>query len=149
MIDVQVVADAAAGDLHLAHSRKRDYYANNLEVCNWVREQTGYAPIVSTITSSWRGILAAASVNTWAQLGLPKLSLNVLLARVIEGGGKIYSMHHRTSGGARSGSNYDFLCRAQLTVTRLHAVPLRVSLAWVIPPTHSLQIGRLTAEVSL
>ena len=102
VIDVQVVADAAAGDLHLAHSRKAAYYAKNQDVCDWVRDLTGYAPVFSTITSSWRGFLAAATVNTCAQLGLPKLSLNVLLTRVIEVGGRIYEMHHKTSGGARS-----------------------------------------------
>ena len=99
---MQVVADAAAGDLHLAHSRKTDYYAKNQDVCDWVRDLTRYASVFFTITLRWRGILAAATVNTWAQLGLTKLSLNVLLARVIEGGGRIYAMHHKTSGGARS-----------------------------------------------
>ena len=113
------------------------------------RARTGVSPALPWNALGCMGDMVAASVNTWAQLGLPKLSLNVVLARVIEGGGKIYSMHHKTSDGAKSGSNYDSLCRAQLTVTRLHAVPLGVSLAWVIPPTHPLQRGRLTAEVSL
>ena len=102
VIDVQVVADAAAGDLHDAHWRKTSYYLNNPEVREYARDLSGFPPVFTTLTSSWRGILAAASVNSWVELGLSKADLNIVLARVIEGGNLIYATHRKTTGGRRN-----------------------------------------------
>jgi len=98
VLDVQVVADAAAGDLDTAHQRKVDYY-NTDDVRRWVQSTTGFPPAFSTITISWRGILATPTVNTWATLGLRKSDLKVLVVRTLEGSGRIYSEFQRTSGG--------------------------------------------------
>lgn len=58
VFDVQAVADAAAGDLMEAHQRKVAYYSTK-DIKRWVQDTTGFPPAFSSITISWRGILAA------------------------------------------------------------------------------------------
>lgn len=54
VIDVQVVADSAATDLHVAHERKVEYY-NVAAVSSAVLELSGNTPTFSSLTLSWRG----------------------------------------------------------------------------------------------
>ena len=65
----------------------------NQDVCSMVRDLTESTSAFCTVTSSWRGILTAASVNTWVLLGLVKSDLTILLVQVIEDSCKIYSTH--------------------------------------------------------
>lgn len=99
-LDVQVVVDARCGDISHPHARKVSHY-NKEEILQNVRERTGHRPIVSSITCSWRGVLAPATVNTWTQLGLSKRDLNILVARVLEGGCRLWREFRQTSGGPR------------------------------------------------
>ena len=101
VLDAQVVADAAAGDLHQAHLRKVDYYAGNPDVVDYVKSLTGLPPVFSTITASWRGVLEPATVNTWTAMGLRTSDLKLLAVRVVEGGCQIYREFRCTTGGAR------------------------------------------------
>lgn len=95
-----MVADSAVCDLSAAHSRKVEYY-NTEHILDYVRQRTGYTPIIFTITVSWRGILAVPTVNIWSQLGLPKRDLMVLVARALEGSGRIWTKFTNTNGGPR------------------------------------------------
>ena len=97
VIDVQVVADAAAGSLDAAHMRKVAYY-NTPDIRDFVESLTGNPPIISSFTMSWRGVLALPSMNTWASLGLPKASLKLMVVRGLEGGVRTYQCHRQTSG---------------------------------------------------
>ncbi len=87
VIDVQVVADAAAGSLDAAHGRKVQYY-NSPCVRAYVEDLAGSPPIFSSFTMNWRGVLALPSMNTWASLGLPKSALKLMVVHGLEGGGK-------------------------------------------------------------
>lgn len=97
VIDVQVVADSAAADLHVAHERKVSYY-NVAAVTEKVKECSGYPPVVSSLTLSWRGVVAPASANTWSALGLSKAALKLAVVRALEGGVRIYQAHRNTAG---------------------------------------------------
>ena len=97
VIDVQVVADAAAGSLQNAHQRKVDYY-NVPAVRDFVALLTGSPPVFTTFTISWRGVLAPASMNTWTSLGLPKTQLKLMVVKTLEGGLVISRDHKNTSG---------------------------------------------------
>lgn len=98
VIDVQVVADATAGNLYAAHHRKVTYY-NVPDNSDFVVGETGCFPIYGSLTMSWRGVLAAPSVFLWDHLGLPKGDLKVLVTRALEGNGRIYREFTCTSGG--------------------------------------------------
>ena len=97
MIDVQVVADAAAGDLFDAHMRKVAYY-NTPRIRAFVEDLTGSTPIFLSFTMSWRGVLSVPSYNTWRSLGLPRGALKLLIVHGMEEGVRIAQCFKRTSG---------------------------------------------------
>ena len=100
VLDAQVVADATVADLGQAHARKVAYYHTEA-ITTHVRELSGLQPIVSSITINWRGALAPATVNSWAQLGLRKSDLTTLVAIALEGSAAIHHEFTGTSGGVR------------------------------------------------
>ena len=102
VVDVQVVADAAAGSLDESHRRKCQYYDCD-DVRGYVTTLTGVPPSFSSFTVSWRGALATPSFNTWIALGLPKGALKLMIVRTLEGGSQIVAAHRGTSGGRTAG----------------------------------------------
>lgn len=97
VIDVQVVADAAAGSLDASHRLKVERY-NIPAIRDYVARVAGTPPVVSTFTVSWRGSVALPSLNTWVSLGLPKSRVKLMVVKTMEGGVAIYRDHKRTSG---------------------------------------------------
>ena len=101
VVDVQVVADAAVGNLDTAHRRKVTYY-DVPEIRDYLVSLSGNNPIFSTFIISWRGVVALPSANTWDtvwdSLGLPKGILKLMAVRALEGGAAIYTAFKKTSG---------------------------------------------------
>ena len=97
VIDVQVVADAAAGDLEGAHRLKVEKYSSPA-IRDYVSQLTGHPPVIETFTCSWRGVVCPSTVNSWTSLGLPKSRLKLMVVKCLEGGAAIYREHKDTSG---------------------------------------------------
>ena len=69
VLDAQVVADAAHRSLHQAHEQKVAYY-NTSGIRDRVLELTGHSPTISSLTVSWRGVIAPASMKQCKRLNL-------------------------------------------------------------------------------
>ena len=85
VIDVQITADNATGDLlGRAHGLKVSHY-NTEAIRTWVREKTGHPPVFTTLTINWRGLMATPSYNSLRALQCTKADLRLLVVRSLEG----------------------------------------------------------------
>ena len=96
LLDVTVVVDNAV--FHDAHLRKVQYY-DGPDIRNWIaRNISNNAVIVSSVTLSWRGLMASTSANTWcAALGLGRQALSLLSAVICERSLWIWKHFHRSN----------------------------------------------------
>ncbi|CAG0890451.1 unnamed protein product, partial [Darwinula stevensoni] len=81
VIDAQVVNDY--DDPEILHERKSHYY--NETIRDWIKTRTKAADVkFSTITFTWRGIMAETSANDLRRLSLKPKDLKIASIRVLE-----------------------------------------------------------------
>ena len=95
MVDVTIVAESAV--LHVVHERKVQY--NNVpDIRNWIACNISDSLVqFSSVTLSWRGLMAHASAETLcSQLGLGPQLLSLLSAVACERSLWIWQHFHRS-----------------------------------------------------
>lgn len=97
VMDVQITSDSTNSTLAAAHELKTNYY-NNEEISRHTRDATGHPPSYSSITISWRGVMAQASYNTLKTWGLTNEELTLLFVRSLEGSAMILGAHRDVGG---------------------------------------------------
>ncbi|KAK4295757.1 hypothetical protein Pmani_031700 [Petrolisthes manimaculis] len=91
VIDVQVCADMRVATPNDAHKRKRDYY-NTPIIRQWVNEQSGKPPVISSIVMNWQCAWAQASYNTFKALGGTDEVSKLITVRMLEDSVRMYRM---------------------------------------------------------
>ncbi|KAK4316163.1 hypothetical protein Pmani_012672 [Petrolisthes manimaculis] len=91
VVDVQVCADMGVATPNDAHERKRDYY-NTPIIRQWVNEQSGKPPVISSIVMNWQGAWAQASYNTFKALGGTDELGKLITVRMLEDSVRMYRM---------------------------------------------------------
>jgi len=96
LLDVTVVADNAV--LHDVHLRKVQYY-DVPDIRNWIAQHVSTnAVTISSVTLSWRGLMASASAETLcAAMGLGRPTLSLLSAVTCERSLWIWQHFHRST----------------------------------------------------
>ncbi|KAK4322433.1 hypothetical protein Pmani_006773 [Petrolisthes manimaculis] len=91
VVDVQVCTDMGVATPNDAHERKRDYY-NTPIIRQWVNEQSGKPPVISSIVMNWQGAWAQASYNTFKALGGTDELGKLITVRMLEDSVRMYRM---------------------------------------------------------
>ncbi|KAK4316122.1 hypothetical protein Pmani_012631 [Petrolisthes manimaculis] len=85
-----VCADMGVATPNDAHERKRHYY-NTPIIRQWVNEQSGKPPVISSIVMNWQGAWAQALYNTKALGGTDELG-KLISVRMLEDSVRMYRM---------------------------------------------------------
>ena len=95
MLDVMVVADNAV--LHEVHEHKVQCY-DVLDIINWIAQNiSGNEVLFSSVTLSWRGLMARASADTLcSDLVLGQQVVSLLSAVTCERSLWIWQLFHRS-----------------------------------------------------
>lgn len=100
IVDVQVVA--GSGSLVEAHRRKTDYYSTR-EVIQQVQGGRAGAPLVTSLTVTYRGVWCVESAADLLDLGLTRSDLKIIAVSALEGTARIWRAFNsstvRTDGG--------------------------------------------------
>ena len=117
VIDIQVCSDSNSATLAGAHRLKVQKY-NLPDIFTYVKRWSGVGndPIVSSVTVNWRGIVAPATLKLLKDLRIPKASVDVLVARTLQG---CISMYANYMGMSLRSSSGTFLQGDQLRVSLL------------------------------
>ena len=101
---MQVCGDSNAILLRVAHSHKVAKYSQP-EVLDYAMRMAGgdSLPTVSSITVSWRGIVARPTLLTLKHLSISKDFATLVAVRAISGSVSVYAKYMRTSGGGDVG----------------------------------------------
>ena len=85
--DVQVCSDSNSGPLAGAHHHKVEKYSLPEIECH-TQQWSGVAtaPTVSSVTVSWRGIMAPDTLSLFNDLQIPSSSMDILVARTLRFG---------------------------------------------------------------
>ena len=89
VLDITYVADNAS--LNHSHDMKVEYYKTP-QFIRWVEQQTGCPKVtVEGAACNWRGAISQKSADSIRELGIKDSFLEILSARVVEEGFRIYS----------------------------------------------------------